>query len=213
MTGQQNQMLKTKFKLKVLPGAFYGSVVDMFNQRGYIVNGNSDFDAIVWTGGNDINPKWYGENAIPGTYGSERQDRHDLEVYASVSHTLPKIGICRGAQFLSVQAGGKMWQDTDRHQQAHKATDVATGRVLTVSSIHHQMMRPSPSATILLTADQSSYVQSEGELRKKSAKPYKDVEAVYCPENHSLCYQGHPEIDKPEGVDYFFHLLHEFLGL
>src|SRR3546814_14796091 len=53
---------------------------------------------------------------------------------------IPMLGVCRGAQFLNVMPGGKLYQDVDNHVGDHPIYDPQNKRVIpNVSSIHHQM--------------------------------------------------------------------------
>jgi len=64
---------------------------------------------VVFTGGADVSPFMYGEKKLSVTCNDEHRDEQEklfFERYTKV----PKVGICRGGQFLNVMNGGKMWQ-------------------------------------------------------------------------------------------------------
>jgi len=71
-------------------------------------------DGIIFSGGVDIDPRYYGEN--PG-YGLGRvepeRDRHEFELGKKVLYEMdiPVLGICRGIQLLNVVTGGTVYQD------------------------------------------------------------------------------------------------------
>ena len=69
-------------------------------------------DLLVLTGGNDVDPKLYGEpNRKCGELIPER-DRFDWALMdIAVRKRLPVLGICRGAQFINVYFGGSLCQD------------------------------------------------------------------------------------------------------
>jgi gamma-glutamyl-gamma-aminobutyrate hydrolase PuuD len=69
-------------------------------------------DGIVFTGGSDIDPAEYGENAHPETFGI-RADRDASELAlmrAALERDMPVLGICRGIQVLNVVRGGNLHQ-------------------------------------------------------------------------------------------------------
>ena len=58
-------------------------------------------DAIVFTGGSDVDPELYGEEAHPQTFGIHRL-RDDAELgllRAALDRDMPVLGICRGIRF------------------------------------------------------------------------------------------------------------------
>jgi hypothetical protein len=91
---------------------------------------------------------------------------------------------------------------------------------MTVTSTHHQMMRPSKDAIILAvgidnegkplcTERQSFDEQVDGQDGKK----YPDIEVVWYPNTKALCFQPHPEFsDAPnECREYFDELLENYV--
>ncbi|OBG32529.1 gamma-glutamyl-gamma-aminobutyrate hydrolase [Mycobacterium sp. E3198] len=69
-------------------------------------------DALVITGGYDVNPAHYGQEPHPAT-DAPRTDRDGLELTllrGALDRGLPVLGICRGAQVLNVAFGGTLHQ-------------------------------------------------------------------------------------------------------
>ena len=70
-------------------------------------------DALIMTGGEDIDPKYYSEEPIPqqGEIVPER-DAFDIEmIKLAVEQNKPLLGICRGHQLMNVAFGGTLYQD------------------------------------------------------------------------------------------------------
>jgi putative glutamine amidotransferase len=69
-------------------------------------------DGIVFSGGSDLDPAQYGEEAHPETFGiHEERDRAELELMkAALERDMPVLGICRGIQVLNVARGGNLIQ-------------------------------------------------------------------------------------------------------
>ncbi|WP_269199523.1 gamma-glutamyl-gamma-aminobutyrate hydrolase family protein [Mycobacterium asiaticum] len=73
----------------------------------------NSLDALVITGGYDLDPGAYGQQPHPTT-DRPRGDRDAWEfalLRAAVQRRLPVLGICRGAQLLNVAFGGTLHQD------------------------------------------------------------------------------------------------------
>jgi carbamoylphosphate synthase small subunit len=120
-------------------------------------------------------------------------------IYEKLPFDMPKLGICRGGQFLTVMNGGKMIQDVNNHSGNHKITHVGSGQVYEITSTHHQMMFPFnlPDHRFELVAH-SQYFQSTKYLNGNDEefdlpKDFLEPEIIYYPESNSLCIQGHPE--------------------
>jgi putative glutamine amidotransferase len=70
------------------------------------------FDALVLTGGPDIEPHRYGAPARPEVYGTDAiVDDFELALAgAALRHRTPLLAICRGIQVLNVACGGTLHQ-------------------------------------------------------------------------------------------------------
>lgn len=70
-------------------------------------------DGIVFSGGPDIDPAWYGETVLNETVQIDSvRDRSDsLLVLAALASGKPILAICRGEQIVNVLMGGSLYQD------------------------------------------------------------------------------------------------------
>ena len=123
----------------------------------------SKFDAIVISGGGDINPNTYGESKSEKTIRiSDDRDRTELSMLKSAEENNVKtLAICRGHQLLNVYKGGTLYQDLDdsgfkdiNHEKpfgdarSHihdvnietdtKLYEIVNEKNIRVNSIHHQ---------------------------------------------------------------------------
>jgi putative glutamine amidotransferase len=69
-------------------------------------------DAVIISGGADIDPALYGQEAHPsaGPFDPERDDWERALVTAALEHSLPVLGICRGMQLVNAVLGGTLTQ-------------------------------------------------------------------------------------------------------
>lgn len=124
-------------------------------------------DGLVITGGEDVDPQWYGEQEDPECHvgiNALRDTSDIILVRAAVREGLPVLGICRGEQVINVALGGTLYQDLPYQLQTpftHKqkesgrtptqtmvvAADSYIGRLLggretlEINSMHHQAVK------------------------------------------------------------------------
>lgn len=93
---------------------------------------------LVLTGGEDVDPRHYGEAAHPelGPVNSARDDTELALVSAARDRGLPTLAICRGIQIVNVALGGSLVQDLPSQRSdvgAHELDDERASRVHGVS--------------------------------------------------------------------------------
>jgi putative glutamine amidotransferase len=83
-------------------------------------------DGLIFSGGSDLDPELYGEEAHEETVGVVRErDEFELRLMqAALERDVPLLAICRGSQVLNVALGGGIEQHVpDRvHANTHKQT-------------------------------------------------------------------------------------------
>jgi putative glutamine amidotransferase len=167
-------------------------------------------DAVVITGGRDIDPGAYGHehDARCGPVDA-RRDASDLAVAREVlARNIPTLAICRGIQVMNVAAGGTLVQHVDDHMQldrynldAHTVTiepDSHLARVvgtttLGVNTLHHQV------------------IDRLGEgIRVVARNDEGHIEGIEFPDSPAvLAVQWHPELlrHRPEHLALFAQLV------
>lgn len=164
----------------------------LFTNMGHKVVDDDNVDLFVFTGGEDVTPSMYGAVAHQSTYFNPRRDDLEAKILRD-NPGVPCVGICRGAQFLNVMAGGEMYQDVTDHCRPHSITDSTEGFNVWVTSTHHQMMKPSPEGLLVASSHIGAYREWwDGQIftREKSEQ---DFEVVFYPRTKALCFQPHPE--------------------
>jgi putative glutamine amidotransferase len=70
-------------------------------------------DGLLLTGGEDMDPAWYGAERSPRCHEPSRErDLFELALFAAARQRgLPILGICRGIQVVNVAMGGTLYQD------------------------------------------------------------------------------------------------------
>lgn len=197
----------------VSTGSYINRAVEsLFRDRAYrIVKLDEKPHFLAFTGGEDISPHYYRETPLVTTRFNPRRDAEEKKIFDQFKD-IPKVGICRGGQFLNVMSGGAMWQHVNNHAtgKEHKLNDLLLDRrIINVTSTHHQMMIPGNDGEIIAIAKEATNYLSHNGDRKS---PLFDTEVVFYPTTNSLCYQPHPEYSgvNKDNRDYFFDLIDYF---
>lgn len=135
----------------------------------------SRLDGLLLAGGPDVDPKYYGREALPelGSVSPER-DRTEMDMIRLFRQmNKPILGICRGIQSMAVAFGGTLYQDlptqkpsdTDHYpdkvgwsiREAHNISvergtrleTISGGGTWSVNSYHHQAVETLPEGARL----------------------------------------------------------------
>lgn len=100
------------FNLLLLPIPNVASLVqDYFNQF--------PIEGIILTGGEDINPRLYGENIEWLNISPLRDETEKKMLEIAVAKKIPVLGICRGMQFINIFFGGKLVKNIKEEMTPH----------------------------------------------------------------------------------------------
>lgn len=168
----------------------------LFVSMGFaIVQSLKDANVLCFTGGEDVSPELYGDAPHQYTGNNPARDEREADIFfAAKELDIPMVGICRGAQFLNVMSGGRMYQHVSGHTQDHFLIDSETGDSIFVSSTHHQMMMPDEKNAIILAYSTLGGFREwyDGQVFKRDISNT-DYEVVFYPDTKCLCFQPHPE--------------------
>lgn len=121
-------------------------------------------DGILFSGGGDIDPLLFGEEAIKESGEiCPLRDTFEIELCkAALKQNMPLLGICRGIQILCAASGGSIYQDisqqgsrnkhmqqaprfypthTIKINQSTKLHSILQCDTLTINSFHHQSIK------------------------------------------------------------------------
>ncbi len=166
-------------------------------------------DALVVTGGGDVDPDSYDAEPDPLTTNVDpKRDEHDIAlVRAALDRDVPTLAICRGSQILNVALGGTLVQHIDGHfdldrynESVHEVevdgssslAKILDAKIAQVNTLHHQA-----------TAEPGR------DVRVVARAPDGTVEALEVNGGRALGVQWHPELlrHRPEHLALFRALL------
>ena len=173
-------------------------------------------DAVLLSGGADINPLYQGEDPIPqlGGINSERDLPELLLARMAFHRQLPMLGICRGIQTLAMALGGKVAQhistnikhsqDADRSEPTHSVS-------IEKDSTLYNIYSGNQSPTLYVNSFHHQAVSEPGEHFRVVAKANDGViEAIESAEfKPILGVQWHPECLGESGLPLFRWLVDE----
>jgi gamma-glutamyl-gamma-aminobutyrate hydrolase PuuD len=159
-------------------------------------------DLVVFGGGSDVDPVLYGAERHDTTYPDPKRDQVDMDLYLMcLEHGIPMFGVCRGAQFLHVMNGGKLYQDVDGHYGDHTLWDISRKqRIEKISSVHHQMVMPNTQNGMEIIGTTAKSNQRAMDNKNISVGTHCDIEAFFYRDTGCIGVQGHPEY---EGYNFF----------
>lgn len=186
-------------------------IENMFRTRGWAVTRDIEEASLIqFTGGADVSPHLYDEPQFELTQTNPVRDQQETKIF-ELAQMLgkPCAGICRGAQFLNVMCGGKLWQHVEGHTCGYHDAVTDDGRVLRVTSTHHQVIVPTTRGKVLLTAPS---VEAKFYAIPDEHKQLISIEAVWYPNHRVVCYQPHPEYaGVTDCTDLYFEYLEKYL--
>jgi putative glutamine amidotransferase len=119
-------------------------------------------DALLITGGGDVDPTRYGETVAPEVYDLDPlRDTFEIAAFNTVRARGRRVlGICRGIQLMAIASGGSLhqhlptagfdhhWEESRQYEPVHEvladpgtAAELALAGTVKVNSIHHQAVR------------------------------------------------------------------------
>ena len=157
---------------------------------------------IIFTGGEDINPKIYNQKNKYSNYNNLR-DEAEITVLKVALETNKKIlGVCRGHQLVNAYLGGSLVQDINKelgeyHSEHHELFNLGNSKIGSlfpggVNSMHHQGVL-NPGVGLIPTSFYGGVYES-------------------CESDQIITVQWHPEF-MPEYSNKFFEFIKEWANL
>ena len=164
-------MLLEAYYRSVLEAGGVPLLIPPYPEREALIETLSHIDALLLTGGADIDPRYMGEEPDYSLLHNINQPRDEQELLLAQladARCLPILGICRGVQTIAISFGGSVHQDiyaalgtqllnhnqepVGRHVATHDVA-IATGsrlsrifgkKQLSVNTFHHQAVNRVP---------------------------------------------------------------------
>lgn len=184
--------------------------------EGALVDKIKDADLVVFTGGEDVDPDFYGHSHHPTTGSNKTRDRVEQIAFNEASKLKkPMIGICRGSQFLCVMNGGVLVQHQQNPSYLHNIKTY-DGKELEITSTHHQAAYPFdlPKEQFKVLGWTKGISKFHEDGNKEEMNPEVECEIVHYPAGRCLGIQGHPEAlnaEKHPTIPYLQSMLNLFM--
>ena len=199
-----NAALAEAYYRSILEAGGVPIIIPPYHERNALIESLKLCDAILLSGGADIDPRYMGEEpdySLLHTINPKRDEQELLLVLLATNLGLPILGICRGMQTIAIALGGSVHQDIYaasrnellNHDQEPVERGIATHNVsitpgsklatifgcyeLAVNTFHHQAVKIIPKGFSL------SAVATDGIFEAMEATDGRSIIAV----------QWHPE--------------------
>ena len=166
-----NAALAEAYYVSVLEAGGVPLIIPPYANREALVETLGHIDALLLSGGADIDPRYMGEEpdyTLLHAINPKRDEQEILLARLADDRALPILGICRGIQTLAVAFGGKVHQDLyagiggellvhdqeplERHIATHEVSLVGGSRLsslfgcdkIAVNTFHHQSVSIAP---------------------------------------------------------------------
>lgn len=208
-------------KILVVNGPSYASAVDNLGDivldPSELVTNGADFKLILFTGGEDVTPEFYNDTSPKRLcFNNKKRDKQEAKILnLARSLNIRCIGICRGVQFLNVMAGGTMWHDVTSHTGQDHTMSTKDGSIMSVTSLHHQMIIPPKDAHIIGWSTERRSSHYYGKNDELGEAPKVEPEAALFPGIESAGAQYHPEYMHPgtDGWKWFNQLAEDLIKI
>jgi putative glutamine amidotransferase len=176
----------------------------------------SILDGLIISGGNDVDPVFYGERRIAKNLNiTPERDLFEIALVKEAKvRRIPLLAICRGMQLVNVAFGGSLYQDfscekmfldhtlegstvyNKRHpviiQERSKLFNIIQKKKIMVNTSHHQMVKKVGSGLVVTARSEKDGV----------------IEAIESKDAHLLLgVQWHPELMKDKSSKAMFDAL------
>uniref|UniRef100_A0AB33JSG1 Fused gamma-glutamyl-gamma-aminobutyrate hydrolase/peptidase n=1 Tax=Prevotella sp. GTC17262 TaxID=3236797 RepID=A0AB33JSG1_9BACT len=207
-----NATLRDRYYKQVVAAGGTPVIIPPVADRHVIISTLEHIDALILTGGADVNPLWAGEEPESGVghVNGERDLAELLICRLALNRQIPILGICRGMQTLAIALDGHVRQDmgtpTVKHSQNADRTlpthsvyieqdsylyAVYQSERIFVNSFHHQAV-DNPGQHLRVTAQ-----AADGTIEGVESTEHKSVLGV----------QWHPEWLEADGQKLFSWLV------
>lgn len=157
-------------------------------------------DALIFSGGEDVNPNLYDADFHPSVQGvSFERDDFEVKLFKKAfEKKIPILGICRGMQLINVAMGGDLYQDINSEvigSTGHSFPKDLSRGILKVKTLENSRMRKFFGEEVLVNQYHHQSVKNIAKDFIATAKSRDGIiEAMeYTGDQYINCVQFHPE--------------------
>jgi putative glutamine amidotransferase len=176
-------------------------VLPILNDKDLIEVFFDKIDALIMSGGHDVNPLLYGEEPdVKLTQIFPERDEFDFELIKQAKKKgIPIMGICRGMQILNTYHGGSIYQDNSycessyvKHWQGHTSHLATHTAIIEKDSFFHEIL----GDEVLVNSFHHQSVKKVGDGLKVTARAKDGVVELIEGASEQLVvgFQWHPEM-------------------
>jgi microsomal dipeptidase-like Zn-dependent dipeptidase/gamma-glutamyl-gamma-aminobutyrate hydrolase PuuD len=222
--GEQNAKLADGYYKQILKAGGSPIIIPPDGNREVLFATLDRIDALLLSGGADINPLYQGEEPQPklGGINAERDLPELLITRLAYNRQMPILGICRGIQTIATALGGKVEQDitttTIKHSQdadrSEPTHSINIEKSSTLYNIYSSSKFFTPNASLLTLYVNSFHHQAVKDpgphFRVAATAPDGIIEAIESTEHKPIVgVQWHPECMGRDGAALFEWLVGE----
>ena len=174
-------------------------------------------DGVIFTGGPDVRPSYFGEEIIPACGAiSDERDAYELKLYKMALEMDKSIlGICRGVQVMNIGSGGDIYQDIYSQAQTKLVHHTLDGKKafhnVTVSNDVVERFGFSSASIMTNSYHHQNVRRLGGGFEAFGFTEDGLIEAIYMPSRRFVAgVQWHPE-KRFEGDSDSFRIMIEFI--
>lgn len=111
--GEGQTTLAKGYYESVLQAGGVPFIIPPYRNTNSLLNTLDRIDGLIFSGGGDINPLYWGEDPIKALHSinPHRDEQELLLARLAANRQIPMLGICRGIQIMNAALGGTLYQD------------------------------------------------------------------------------------------------------
>lgn len=157
----------------------------------------SKIDGLLLSGGEDIHPRFYGEEPkYPMELSPDIRTEFEMSLVKEAMYKrIPILGICHGMQLINVALGGTLYQDLKRQNFAAKEHQLGDGRHQVFMTRGSQFFDIMGISAINVTSTHHQAIKNIGKELRASVRTSDSVIEGFEMPNHPFLIgvQWHPE--------------------
>lgn len=209
----EDATLRNRYYEQVVAAGGTPVIIPPVTDKDVIINTLEHIDALLLTGGGDINPLWANQEPQPGlgNINTVRDLPELLITRLAYNRQIPMLGICRGIQTLAMALDGEIDQDIKKdikHSQNAARTEPTHSISISEDSILYKVYGDSH---IFVNSFHHQAVSNTGKrFRVTATAPDGIIEAMESSEHKPIMgVQWHPEWLEEEGLKLFCWLVEQ----